>query len=611
MNLVRPVCQENIMLNGHFGAGQVVRIAMEGISPEVWKGQAFVPPTPHDGIPSGQSRRESTLAFINTLPHGAAVIIWHEGAPSFEFWNDEFAGKFPALLTPLDQHGEHWLAYIRAEIVACALAGSGTRHFEVERLSPLGVEVFDCSLAWVNDVSIGERRIFLNVVDRTADRRMADSLRRELVSDTLTALPNRVGFGELLEQAIAGCAQGTKDHAGVLIVDLMRFGRVNEALGSMAGDELILSVASRLNTCVGKDAVIGRIGGNDFGVFILATHGISDVVAMAERIEASLSTPIRLSNLTISVNCAIGCSLAPISAAEPDDLVRQAHAATRSAKKSGRIEIYRAGELGEARQRFFLESRLRDALARDGLTLNYQPMIDLASGEVIGFEALARWNDPELGTVFPNDFIPVAEESGLIVQLGRWAVHEALRQLADWDFQANEIVPIKMSVNLSSIQIARDDIAAMIADALALNGIAGHRLTIELTESALVDDPAKCRALLETLKRADISVAMDDFGTGFSNLASLQSLPIDVLKMDRSFVTDMLVDKDKLEIVRTILSLSRTLGMKTTAEGIEDSSAAAALREMGCTYAQGYYFARPLSADDAYEFWRARRNAAT
>lgn len=454
--------------------------------------------------------------------------------------------------------------------------------------------------------------MLLNILDRTADRRIEESLRRELVSDSLTALPNRIGFGELIETMISDYVENdAQAQIGVLIIDLMRFGRVNEALGSMAGDELILSVAARLKACVGDDASLARIGGNDFGLCLVAQNGISDVIALGERVNAALSAPIRLSNLTISVNCAIGCSLAPLNDAEPDELVRQAQAASRTAKKSGRMEIYRAGELGAARQRFFLESRLRDALTRDGLTLNYQPMVDLASGDVVGFEALARWNDPDLGQVSPVDFIAVAEESGLIVQLGRWAVHEALRQLADWDFMAGEIVPLRMSVNLSSIQIARDDIAAMVADALALNGMDGNRLTIELTESALVDDPAKCRELLETLKRANIAVAMDDFGTGFSNLASLQSLPIDVLKMDRSFVTDMLMDKDKLAIVRTILSLSQTLGMKTTAEGIEDSAAAKMLRSLGCTYGQGYYFARPLNAADAYEFWRSRRKSAT
>ncbi|MBP8671585.1 MAG: EAL domain-containing protein [Sphingobium sp.] len=538
------------------------------------------------------------------------MIAWRDGASVFEHCNEEFARKFSAVIQPGDTE-ELWTLGFHAEVINFAVSGTHLHRFEVERQSPLGVEVFHCSLGWVECGPAVGQRMLLTVVDRTPDRRVEENLRRELVSDSLTALPNRIGFGELIEAAIEAAPVPSQAQIGVLIVDLMRFGRVNEALGSMAGDELILSVAARLNACVGADGSLARIGGNDFGVCLMAENGITDVIALAERINAVLSSPLRLSNLTISVNCAIGCSLAPTDEADPDELVRQAQAASRTAKKSGRFEIYRAGELGAARQRFFLESRLRDALARDGLTLCYQPMVDLARGEVFGFEALARWNDPELGVVMPNDFIPVAEESGLIVQLGRWAVHEALRQLADWDFLTGEIVPLKMSVNLSSIQIARDDIAAMVADALALNGIEGQRLTIELTESALVGDPAKCRELLETLKRAHVAVAMDDFGTGFSNLASLQSLPIDVLKMDRSFVTNMLLDPDKLAIVRAILSLSQTLGMKTTAEGIEDSASARALKQMGCTFGQGYYFARPLVAAEAYEFWRSRRKSVT
>lgn len=582
---------------------------MEGISPETWKGQALMP-TAFGCSVVGQAQSVDFISIMNALPNAAAVIGWREGAPFFQLWNAEFARKFPPMVEDAEDDSVQWVAHVRAEIIAFALSGSSHRRFEVERMSPLGVEVFDCSLAMIDDPCVGGQRILLNALDRTADRRIEESLRRELVSDTLTALPNRVGFGELMEQAIDRHSQDVTSQLGVLIVDLMRFGRVNEALGSMAGDELILSVAARLNGTVGKDAVIARIGGNDFGIFLQAPGGIADVLSIAERVQATLSAPIRLSNLTISVNCAIGCSLAPIKDADADELVRQAQAASRIAKNSGRVEVYRAGELGAARQRFFLESRLRDALARDGLTLSYQPMVELATGQVIGFEALARWQDAELGTVSPVDFIPVAEESGLIVQLGRWAVHEALRQMNGWDARNNGEVPLKVSVNLSSIQIARDDIAAMIADALALNAMDGRRLTIELTESALVDDPVKCRTLLETLKRANIAVAMDDFGTGFSNLASLQSLPIDVLKMDRSFVTDMLIDKDKLAIIRAILSLSQTLGMKTTAEGIEDAESAAMLRDMGCTYGQGYYFAKPLLADEAYEFWLSRKNAA-
>lgn len=584
---------------------------MEGISPDEWKGQALLPTAFGCSATAGQMQSANFLALLNTLPYASAVIGWKEGAPCFQLWNSEFARKFPPMAQSPGDENTQWVAHVCAEIAAFVLSGYQHRRFEVERMSPLGMEVFDCSLAMVNDPNIGGQRVLLNALDRTADRRIEESLRRELVSDTLSALPNRVGFGELMEQAIERHSHDSTGHLGVLIVDLMRFGRVNEALGSMAGDELILSVAARLKANVGKDAVIARIGGNDFGIFMHATDGISDVLSMAERVHATLSAPIRLSNLTISVNCAIGCSLAPYKEADSDELVRQAQAASRIAKNSGRVEVYRAGELGVTRQRFFLESRLRDALARDALTLSYQPMVELASGQVIGFEALARWDDAELGIVSPVDFIPVAEESGLIVQLGRWAVHEALRQMAGWDTRYNGEVPLKVSVNLSSIQIARDDIAAMIADALALNAMDGRRLTIELTESALVDDPAKCRTLLETLKRANIAVAMDDFGTGFSNLASLQSLPIDVLKMDRSFVTDMLIDKDKLAIIRAILSLAQTLGMKTTAEGIEDAESAATLRDMGCTYGQGYYFAKPLLADDAYEFWLSRRNAAT
>ena len=412
----------------------------------------------------------------------------------------------------------------------------------------------------------------------------------------------------MTEHAAAGAAEA--GCVGILIVDLLRFSRVNEALGSMVGDELILAVASRLKSCVGRSVPVARLGGNEFGICHRAPNGIPDMVELATSIKKAIGAPIRLSDLEISIDCAIGCSFRAGAMIEADDLIRQAQTALRTAKRTDRLEIYRSGELGEARKRFLLESHLRDALARGGLHLVYQPIVDMKTGIVTGFEALSRWNDPEMGSISPNEFIPVAEESGLVVKLGRWALHEAMQQITRWDARLGECMFIKMNVNLSPIQMARDDVMRMIGDALRLSGVDGHRLMIELTESAIVADPDNCRQLLEALRRADISIAMDDFGTGYSNMASLKRMPIDVLKIDRSFVTDMLKDPDKLAIIRAILSLARALGLKTTAEGIETPDVAVKLQEMGCDYGQGYYFARPMTADDAYEFWLSRRKVA-
>ncbi|HEX8412682.1 MAG TPA: EAL domain-containing protein, partial [Sphingomicrobium sp.] len=235
------------------------------------------------------------------------------------------------------------------------------------------------------------------------------------------------------------------------------------------------------------------------------------------------------------------------------------------------------------------------------------PLIDLKSGQVTGFEALARWTHEDRGEISPNEFIPVAEESGLILQLGQWAMHKASETLAAWDHAAGEPLPLYVGVNLSAIQVARDDIAAMVSSALKASGLNGNRLTLELTESSIVQDPARATRVFDALKALDATVAMDDFGTGYSSLAYLQRLPIDVLKIDRSFVSGMMVDPDSVAIVRAVLSLADALGMSTTAEGIETVELATTLAALGCSSGQGFYFAKPLEASAALDYWKSRR----
>lgn len=584
---------------------------MDETSPKSWIVMDFDPVRPtvtHVDRRAGANRAPSWLL---ALPQAAALMSWKDGGPTVECWNEHFSRLFGAMAKESPDPLPEWVYGVLAEAAGFAMSGEESRAFELERQTPLGAEAFACSLAWVQRLDPPRRQILFNAVDRTSDRRMEENLRRELVSDTLTALPNRIGFGEAVEGTLLDGRLRSNVPVAVLIVDLVRFGRINEALGTMAGDELILTVAARLNAAVGGMCTLARLGGNEFGIFLASPGGVDDVVVLADRVRSAISVPIRLSDLEISMSCALGCALAPAGEADADELIRQAQTAARISKSTDRLEIYRSGELGAARQRFMLETRLREALAGDRLHLQYQPIIHLASSRVVGFEALARWRDDELGVISPQDFIPVAEESGLVVRLGQWAVNEAMRQLKQWDARLGCSVPVKMNVNLSPIQMARDDVIAMVGGALDRNGIDGRRLTIELTESAVVANPESSRHLLEALKRSDIVIAMDDFGTGYSNMASLQSLPIDLLKIDRSFVTDMLRDPDKLAIIRAILSLASTLGMKTTAEGIESADVAAQLRDLGCDYGQGYHFARPLMADDAYDFWLSRLNSET
>ncbi|MPT47289.1 MAG: phosphodiesterase [Sphingobium sp.] len=548
-------------------------------------------------------------SWLQALPHAAGLIRQVAGQFICCHWNKGFEKAFGC---PLDNaHSTSWRRF-EAELAAFLLTGQRGSRFELERQTEIGPEVFDCTIKLIpGDVLLGDA-ILLSAIDRTSDRRMEESLRRELVSDILTALPNRIGFGEMVEKLVASQRKEDNEYKdephqlGVLIVDLARFRRINEALGTMAADELILSVAARLRHCLDQEIALGRLGGNEFGICHILRGGVAELSALGQLLKEAFAAPMRLSNLEISVDCAIGCALASLTDADPDELIRQAQTAARAAKQTGRLEVYRMGELGAARQRFFLESHLRDTLDKQALNLVYQPIVDLSTGRVKGFEALSRWNHPILGQISPVDFISVAEESGLIVTLGRWALQEVIQQIKKWDALLGTSMPVQLNVNLSPIQMARDDVVTMIGDVLRAENMDGQRLTIELTESALVSDPANCTILLESLKKHHISIAMDDFGTGYSNMASLQSLPIDMLKIDRSFVSGMIEDMNKRAIVRAVLSLADALGMKATAEGVESAEVAAMLRDMGCSYGQGYYFSRPMSADDAFAYWKGR-----
>ena len=483
-----------------------------------------------------------------------------------------------------------------SELDFCDSEGISARHFRL-KLAPLQ-----------RDRERDRPRCLICLVDRTVEVRAERSLRAEMLRDSLTGLPNRVSFTEAVETAgMQAGSSRSPDHA-VLVVDMRRFSRINESMGSLAGDELLITFARRLISALRTGDVLARTGGNEFGILVGLKRGVDDALAAADRIQEVMTAPFKLSELEIRVECAIGVALMD-NGHDPEELFRQAQFAVKQAKAMGKPQVYEPKEASAARRRFSIETELRRALDKDQLKLFYQPLIDLKSGEVAGFEALARWTHEDRGEISPVEFIPVAEESGLILTLGRWAMDKAAQTLADWDAKAGAKLPLYVGVNLSAIQVARDDIADVVAGALRSSGLSGTRLTLELTESSIVQDPARAIRVFEALKALDATVAMDDFGTGYSSLAYLQRLPIDVLKIDRSFVTGMMRDPDSVAIVRAVLSLADALGMKTTAEGIESVELATTLAALGCSSGQGYYFARPLEPDAALAYWKSRRRA--
>lgn len=464
-------------------------------------------------------------------------------------------------------------------------------------------ELVDCRTYAVTlsrrDASDGRERCMITLVDQTAEQRTQNSLRREMASDSLTGLPNRSGFTDLLEATVT---DEMRARYAVLIVDLDRFSRVNACLGALAGDELLISVARRIKGALRGPDVLARTGGDEYGILLTLSDGPGDALKVARRISDVLATPFRLSAFEIQITCSIGIALGVDDSGDPENLIRHAQFAVKRSKTSGQAEVYQTRAFDVARSQFGLETELRRAIEAGALRLSFQPIMDLATGKVAKFEALARWRTEQGVDVPPVEFIPVAEESGLIVPLGRWALDAAARTLADWDARLGGDCGVVMSVNLSAIQLQRDDVPALVARTLKRHGLAGERLALELTESALITDPDSIARTLRALKGLGTLLAMDDFGTGYSNLGYLGELPIDILKIDRSFVTDMLVERSKVAIVRAVLSLAAALGMKTTAEGIETLELGQTLAALGCSYGQGFGYARPLETEDAYGF---------
>lgn len=450
-------------------------------------------------------------------------------------------------------------------------------------------------------------RCLVTLIDRTGEVRTEQNLRREMLTDSLSGLPNRAGFADQLEVLLSDNARGLADHA-VMVVNLDRFSRVNACMGSLAGDELLITVARRIRGALRGRDVLARIGGDEFAVLLELDAGRSDADHVAKRVLGALANPFRLSDFEIRVSCSIGIAFGADPIDDAEDLIRHAQFAAKRSKVSGEVAWYQPRAFDVARAEFGMETALRRAIDGQQLQLAFQPIVDLASGRIIAFEALTRWQTEDGNQILPNDFIPVAEESGLIVPLGRWALDAAMRTLAEWDAKTGRDCGLRMAVNVSAIQLQRDNIPRFVERTLDAVGLPAARLTLELTESALIGDPDRIAQTMQALKALGSTLAMDDFGTGYSNLAILQKLPIDVLKMDRSFVTGMLADRDKIAIVRAILSLAQALGMNTTAEGIETHELSQTLAALGCTYGQGYLFGRAMAADEAYQLF-VERNA--
>jgi len=412
--------------------------------------------------------------------------------------------------------------------------------------------------------------------------------------DALTDLTNRALFRERMIEGLARVeAQGTA--MAVLCVDLDNFKTVNDRLGHAIGDELLCWVADRLRECAGPDDTVARLGGDEFAVLQLGPQPES-AEHLARRLVDIISRPPLFDNQLVHSGISVGIAVAPVDGRDAEHLMKAADLALYQAKANGRngYEFFRREMEQHARVRHLVEVDLRGALEAGEFHLAYQPQLRVETGELTGFEALLRWTSAKRGPISPAEFIPIAEETGLIVPLSEWVLRTACATAAKWPDH------IKIAVNLSPIQFRARGLAAMVTSALATTALAPHRLELEVTESALLEDDAATIAILHQLRALGIRVSMDDFGVGYSSLSYLRKFPFDKIKIDRSFVGTLGESSESKAIVRTIASLGQNLGMETTAEGIETAEQLDLVRQAGCTEAQGYYFSRPCAVEDAF-----------
>jgi diguanylate cyclase (GGDEF)-like protein len=425
--------------------------------------------------------------------------------------------------------------------------------------------------------------------------------------DSLTGLPNRDSFVDLVGRAIAHTNGHSSYLFAVLFLDLDRFKVINDSLGHLAGDELLMSIVQRLRGSLSHSDTVARVGGDDFAI-LARNVDVGSAVDLADRIHQALVVPFELKGrevfVTASIGIAVGGEPATASVREqPEHLLRDAHTAMYRAKAlgTGRYQVFNASMHDLAVERLQLETDLRMALKRREFLLHYQPFVCLATGKIIGFEALVRWQHPLRGLVSPIKFIPVAEETGAIVPLGEWVLEKACRQLRFWQKMFDFDRPLIMSVNLSGKQFAQPDLVARIQEILETTGLSAESLKLEITESVVMDDVESAIEVLKDMKALKVKLGIDDFGTGYSSLSYLSRFPTDTLKVDKSFVGRMETESEgeNVAIVRTIVTLAHALGMDVIAEGVETAAQLARLRSIGCEYGQGYFFAKPLPTDDA------------
>ena len=512
-----------------------------------------------------------------------------------------------------------WVAHVHEDDRAIVLAhmdGSVAADFEVGfRVCPPGREMRFVQMR-VYVVHDGEGRLVrrAGVIQDVTERKAQEARIEHLAyHDSLTGLPNRAMLMDRLGQALSQ-AQRLGQQVAVLFMDLDRFKLVNDSLGHPAGDQLLKEIARRLRATLRDNDTVARVGGDEFQVVVCNVAGSVDAARIAEKLMRSLAEPFTLEGQELHVTASLGVSLFPRDGASGELLLKYADIALYEAKGDGRnaYRFFSPEMNAQAHGRLRLENDLRRAVERRELELHYQPQLDLATGEVCAVEALVRWRHPVRGLVPPNAFIPMAEETGLVLGIGEWVLNEACRQVAQWQREGlvDNVSPLRVAVNISARQLQRPGLDDAVRRALSLSGLPAACLELEITESSVMLDPLHARSVLESLRGLGVLLSIDDFGTGYSSLAYLKRLPLDRLKIDRSFIDGIPSDSDDAAIVETIIVMTHKLGLRVIAEGVETLEQRLQLVRQGCDEMQGFLLAQPVPAHELPALLKTLKEAA-
>ncbi len=539
---------------------------------------------------------ENTTDLVATFQPDGRILYLNEAA-------QKLFGLGPAATDgDIAAHYPEWACAVHLHAALPAARRDGVWSGELAVLDAAGHEVPVSQILLAHHDAHGEIDFFSLVArDISENKRVAAQLERLANQDSLTGLPNRNLLTDRLAQALA-LARRQNGKVAVMFLDLDRFKTVNDSLGHDVGDRLLVVVGERLRSCLRDGDTVARIGGDEFVIVLpdiqAELDDLSQIESVAKKLIKSLAHPIQAGEQELFISASLGISLYPRDGDDAATLLKHADIAMYRAKEEGRNnhQFFDANMNLRAFERLSLENHLRRALENGEFVLHYQPQVEVASGRIVGMEALIRWQNPVLGLVPPAEFIPLAEETGLIVAIGEWVLRTACAQNKAW--QDAGLPPVRVAVNLSARQFRQRDIVKMVADTLAATGLDGRYLDLELTESMLMHDPQRVNETLTELKNLDVRIALDDFGTGYSSLAYLKRFPIDEIKIDKSFVHDLADNTEDAAIVRAILGITRGLSLGSVAEGVETQEQHVYLRENDCERMQGYLFSRPATPEE-------------